>query len=134
VVIKLWDWRRLVVPTNYFLENIFQNWSREQDNNLIGVVYLFVDFTLPVDKVREELNSILSSNPLWDGTVGTITVNDLQPQVMQLRVLASAKNADDVSKLRNEIREKLMSFIVTHYPNSLPQGRSINIEKAPLEP
>jgi small-conductance mechanosensitive channel len=133
VVVKLWDWRRLVVPTNYFLENIFQNWSREQDNNLIGVVYLFVDFTLPVDKVREELNSILSSNPLWDGTVGTITVNDLQPQVMQLRVLASAKNADDVSKLRNEIREKLMSYIVAHYPNSLPQGRSINIEKAPLE-
>jgi small-conductance mechanosensitive channel len=129
VVVKLWDWRRLVVPTNYFLENMFQNWSRDHDNNLIGTVYLFVDFTLPVQKIREELISILNNSPLWDGRVGNITVNDLQAQVMQLRVLASAKNADDVSQLRNEIREKLITYIVTYHPNSLPQGRSINLEK-----
>lgn len=126
VVVKLWDWRRLVVPTNYFLENIFQNWSREQDNNLIGVVFLFVDFSLPVQKVREELNVILTQSPLWDGRVGTLSVSDLQPLVMQLRVLASAKNAEDVSNLKNEIREKLISYIVSNYPNSLPQGRSMS--------
>ncbi|MFW6289124.1 MAG: mechanosensitive ion channel family protein, partial [Spirochaetota bacterium] len=28
VVVKLWDWRRLVVPINHFLENVFQNWTR----------------------------------------------------------------------------------------------------------
>lgn len=131
VVVKLWDWRRLVVPTNYFLENIFQNWSREQDSNLIGSIYLFVDFTLPLQKVREELTAILNSSPLWDGKVGNITVNDLQAQVMQLRVLASARNADEMSKLRNEIREQLITYIVTHYPNALPQGRSSNVGLAP---
>lgn len=128
VVVKLWDWRRLVVPTNYFLENIFQNWSREQNNNLIGVVTLFVDFTLPVAKIREELYSILNNTPLWDGNVGKITVNDLRQQVMQLQILASAKNADEVSQLRNTIREKLITYIVTHYPNSLPQGRNVSLE------
>lgn len=124
VVVKLWDWRRLVVPTNYFLENVFQNWSRDKSNNLIGTVFLFVDFTLPVDQLREELNKILSNSPLWDGKVGNITVSDLQAQVMQLRVLASAKNADDVSGLRNEVREKLIGYIVAHYPESLPKSRS----------
>lgn len=131
VVVKLWDWRRLVVPTNYFLENVFQNWSRDQDNNLIGTVFLYVDFTLPVEQVRKELNSILSNSSLWDGNVGKINVNDLQPQVMQLRILASAKNADEVSELRNEIREKLMQFIVTHYPEALPKVRNMTLERTP---
>ena len=27
VVIKVWDWRRLVVPLSYFLEKPFQNWT-----------------------------------------------------------------------------------------------------------
>jgi hypothetical protein len=29
VVIKVWDWRRLVVPLSYFLERPFQNWTLE---------------------------------------------------------------------------------------------------------
>lgn len=129
VVIKLWDWRRLVVPTNYFLENIFQNWSRDQDNNLIGIVTLYTDFTLPVARIREELKAILSSSPLWDEKVGNLTVSDLQQQVMQLRVLASAKNAKDVSALKNEIREKLIHFITIYYPDSLPRTRSYSVDR-----
>lgn len=128
VVVKLWDWRRLVVPTNYFLENIFQNWSRDHQNNLIGTVILYADFTLPVGRVREELNTILSQSPLWDGKVGNLTVSDLQPQVMQLRVLASAKNADAVSGLKNDIREQLIHFIITHFPQCLPKSRSASAE------
>lgn len=124
VVVKLWDWRRLVVPTNYFLDNIFQNWSRDKNSNLIGTVFLYADFTLPLESLREELNTILKNSPLWDGKVGNVTVSDLQAQVMQLRVLASAKNADEVSGLRNELREKLIHFIVTHHPESLPRSRS----------
>ncbi len=121
VVVKLWDWRRLIVPTSYFLENVFQNWSRDKNNNLIGTVFLYVDFTLPVDKLREELNSILNNSPLWDRNIGSIAVSELQARMMQLQVLASAKNADDVSVLRNQIREKLIHYIVHNYPESLPK-------------
>lgn len=121
VVVRLWDWRRLVVPTNYFLDHIFQNWSRTKNSNLIGTFFLYVHFTLPVPKLREELNNILSTSPLWDGQVSNIIVSDLQAQVMQLQVLASAKNADDMSRLRNELREKLIQFIVAFYPESLPK-------------
>ncbi len=29
VVLKLWDWRRLILPLSYFMEKPFQNWTRE---------------------------------------------------------------------------------------------------------
>ncbi len=125
VIVKLWDWRRLVVPTNYFLENSFQNWSREQTTNLIGSVFLYVDFTLPVSALRDELNNILTHSSFWDGTIGNLTVSDLQAQVMQLKILASAKNAGDVGNLCNEIREKLINYIVKNYPECLPRVRHI---------
>ena len=30
VVIRIWDWRRLIVPLRYFIETPFQNWTRER--------------------------------------------------------------------------------------------------------
>lgn len=82
VVIKLWDWRRLVVPANYFLEKPFQNWSREQTTNLIGTTYLYVDYILPVDAVRQELTRILQECPLWDRKVNSIQVSDAKEYTM----------------------------------------------------
>lgn len=29
VVVRLWDWRRLVLPLTYFIQKPFQNWTRE---------------------------------------------------------------------------------------------------------
>ena len=124
VIIKLWDWRRLIVPTNYFLEQSFENWSKEESNNLIGTVYIYVDYTLPVSKLREELKKILSVSPLWDGNINAIQVSDLQDRVMQLRVLGSADSPAKAWDLRCEIREKLIGFINEFYPQSLPMSRS----------
>ncbi|WP_419419567.1 mechanosensitive ion channel family protein [Legionella sp. D16C41] len=124
VIIKLWDWRRLVVPTNYFLENSFQNWSREASNNLIGTVYLYVDFTLPVDELRTELKQVLTNSALWDGKVCSIQVSDVQDRVMELRILSSARTPSDAWDLRCEVREKLVDFIVKHHPTSLPVTRT----------
>lgn len=129
VVIKLWDWRRLIVPTNYFLEKSFQNWSRQQDNGLIGSIFLYVDFTLSVAKLRAKLHEILESSNLWDRKVANLQVTDLREQVMQIRILASAKNPDDSSNLQSEIREKIIAYIVTHSPESLPMSRSNNFTK-----
>lgn len=38
VVIKLWDWRRMVVPLSYFIEKPFQNWTRET-SAIIGAMF-----------------------------------------------------------------------------------------------
>jgi small-conductance mechanosensitive channel len=64
VVIKIWDWRRMVVPLSYFLEKPFQNWTR-QTTDLIGSVMLWVDYTVPVTphsrearRARESLEAV----------------------------------------------------------------------------
>ena len=35
VVVRLWDWRSMIVPLSYFIEKPFQNWTRES-SALIG--------------------------------------------------------------------------------------------------
>lgn len=126
VIVRLWDLRRLSVPTNYFLEKPFQNWSRNETNNLIGSITLYVDFTLPIAKLRAKVEEVLKASPLWDGKTCKVQVYDLREQVMQLRILASARNADDLSSLRCDIREKIITYIVENFPNALPITRSIN--------
>src|SRR5204863_4483302 len=48
VVVKTWDERRLILPTSYFLDNPFQNWTRHEAR-VIGTVLLYLDYTVPVD-------------------------------------------------------------------------------------
>lgn len=127
VVVKLWDWRRLVVPTTYFLEKPFQNLSREQSNNLIGTVYLYVDYTLPVSVIREEFLGILKNSSLWDGDVANIQVSDAKERTMELRIIASAKSSSATWDLRCEIREKLIDFLVKKFPQCFPVDRTTSI-------
>ena len=55
VVVRLWDWRRMVLPLSYFIEHPFQNWTRH-DATLIGTVMLYVDYAAPV--VQEAINRL----------------------------------------------------------------------------
>lgn len=123
VVIQIWDWRRMIVPLSYFLQTPFQNWTR-MSAELIGTVLLWVDFTVPVERVREELNEIVKSSKLWDGRVVNLQVTDASDHSLQLRALASARNSQDVWDLRCEIREKLIGFLQEHYPQALPKQRA----------
>ncbi|MEL7145154.1 MAG: mechanosensitive ion channel domain-containing protein, partial [Bacteroidota bacterium] len=54
VVIRLWDKRRLVLPSTYFLEKPFQNWTRT-NADIIGTVFLYTDYSIPFDALRTEL-------------------------------------------------------------------------------
>lgn len=126
VVIKLWDWRRLIVPTNYFLEKPFENWSRDPNYHLIGVVNLSVDFTLPVAELRNALNEFLKLSQYWDKRVGSLEVSDLKERVMELKILASASNPTNAANLQSELREQVVDFIVKKYPQCLPITRSLS--------
>jgi small-conductance mechanosensitive channel len=66
VVLRLWDWRRLIVPLSYFIEQPFQNWTRE-NSALIGSVFLYVDFTVKVEELRAKFEEIVRGSKLWDG-------------------------------------------------------------------
>ena len=123
VVIQIWDWRRMIVPLSYFLQTPFQNWTRNSAE-LIGEVLLWLDYTVPVDRLREKLSKIVKESKLWDGRVVNLQVTDASDRSIQLRALASARNSQDVWDLRCEIREKLIGFLQEHYPGALPKQRA----------
>jgi len=122
VVVKVWDRRRLVVPTTYFIDNIFQNWTRKS-SFILGTVFLYTDYTISVDAVREELDRLLEDNKLWDGKVKVVQVTDASEKSMELRILVSADDSPTAWELRVFLREKLIKFIQENYPESLPRSR-----------
>lgn len=122
VVIKLWDLRRLVVPINYFIEKPFQNWTRNS-SDLIGVIMLYVDYSIPIEEIRNKFYEIVESSPLWNGKVKALQVTDAKEHTIELRMLASAPDAGKAFDLRCQIREKIITFIREKYPQCLPRMR-----------
>ncbi|HYS47420.1 MAG TPA: mechanosensitive ion channel domain-containing protein [Xanthobacteraceae bacterium] len=123
VVIRLWDWRRMVVPLSYFIEKPFQNWTR-QTASLIGSVLIHVDYTVPVGRVREKLSEIVSQSKLWDCQVVNLQVTDAKEGTIELRALVSAASAPAAWDLRCEVREKLIAFLQQEFPRALPRRRT----------
>ena len=123
VVVKLWDLRRLVVPISQFIEKPFQNWTRNS-TDLLGAVALQVDYGTPVNELREELLRIVNESPLWDRKVAGMQVVDAGERSMTIRALVSASNSTAAWDLRCEVREKLVAFLTSHHPQSLPRMRA----------
>lgn len=123
VVIKIWDWRRLVLPLSYFIEHPFQNWTRETAS-LIGTVFIYTDFTMPVHVVREKVQEIASGSKLWDRQVMDVAVTDFRERVMEIRILVSARNSGDTFTLRCVVREQLIAFLQENYRQCLPLTRA----------
>jgi len=128
VVVKLWDWRRLVVPLSYFMEKPFQNWTRET-SSLIGTVLIYTDYTVPVARLREQLNEIVAQSKLWDRQVVNLQVTDARDQTVELRMLVSARNSSEAFDLRCEVREKMIDFLQREYPQVLPRVRQENFAR-----
>src|SRR5262249_27696485 len=123
VVVRLWDWRRLIVPLSYFIEKPFQNWTRE-GAALIGSVLLYLDYTAPIDLIRAKAAEIAQRSQLWDRKVINVQVTDAREHTIEVRVLASASSAPAAWNLRCELREKLIEFLRTEHPDSLPRARA----------
>jgi small-conductance mechanosensitive channel len=122
VVVRIWDQRRLVVPITYFIEKPFQNWTRTSAE-MLGTVYLYADYTLPVQEIRQELQRILEDTPLWDRRVSVLQVTDAKEHTLELRALMSAQDSSTAWTLRCHVREKLIEFMQHKFPQNLPQLR-----------
>jgi small-conductance mechanosensitive channel len=139
VVVRIWDLRRLVVPITFFIEQPFQNWTRSSAD-ILGTVFLYVDYTVPLDALRAELTRILTTSRHWDGKVNVLQVTDAKEHTLEIRALASAADASLAWDLRCEIREKLVVFVQQKYPDSLPrlraslEGRLPGVESAGASP
>ena len=123
VVVRLWDWRRMIVPLSYFIETPFQNWTRE-GAALIGSVFLYTDFALPIPALRAKLEEVAKQSTLWDGKVVNLQVTDFKESTMGIRMLVSSNNSAKTFDLRCEVREKIITFLQAEYPQALPRLRA----------
>lgn len=122
VVLAIWDERRLIIPLQWFIENPFQNWTRTS-SQILGTVFLFADYRLPLDPLRAELDRILKTAPEWDRRVSVLQLTDVTERTIQIRVLVSARSSGLAFDLRCRVREALVTFIQREYPDCLPQVR-----------
>lgn len=122
VVVAIWDKRRLIVPTPYFIDKPFQNWTKNSAD-ILGTVFLYVDYNVPFDKLREELTRVLNETDLWDGKVNVLQVTDSKPNHVEVRALMSAKDSPTAWDLRVHVREKLIVYLQENYPDSIARTR-----------
>ncbi|MCK3683765.1 mechanosensitive ion channel domain-containing protein [Maribellus sp. YY47] len=122
VVVHIWDKRRLIVPTTYFFEKPFQNWTRTTAE-ILGTVFIYTDYKVSFEALREELTRLLESTPLWDKKVNVLQVTDAKPNGVEVRALMSARDSSTAWDLRVFVREKLIEFLQKNYPESLPKTR-----------
>src|SRR5215472_3040725 len=122
VVVRIWDLRRLVLPLSYFLDHLFQNWTRTEAD-LLGSTILDMDYTAPIEELRQELKRICESTKLWAGKVSVLQVSDATSHTIQLRALMDARNSSDAWDLRCLVREKLIEYMQKNHPESLPRYR-----------
>lgn len=123
VVVRIWDLRRMVVPLSYFIEKPFQNWTRNS-SDLLGTVFLYTDYTLPVAEMRAEYQRILDSSPLWDKKVAVVQVTDCKERTMEVRFLMSAANSSEAFELRCYVRERLIHYLQENHPHALSRIRA----------
>ncbi|WP_375257315.1 mechanosensitive ion channel family protein [Citreimonas sp.] len=122
VVVRIWDWRRMVVPLSYFIEKPFQNWTRDSAS-IIGSVYWYLDYTVPMDAMRAKLEEVVQASPHWDGKVSVLQVVDTDKDTVALRALMSARTSPQAWDLRCEVREKMIVWLQGAHPEALPRLR-----------
>ncbi|WP_332748760.1 mechanosensitive ion channel family protein [Hydrogenophaga sp.] len=123
VVVRIWDQRRLIVPLQYWIEKPFQNWTRST-SELIGTVFLWVDYRMPLAPLRAELQRLCEASVHWDKRLAMIQVTEAGPHAMQLRCLVTSASAPAGWDLRCEVREGLLDFMQREYVHFLPRQRA----------
>lgn len=130
LTVRTWDERRITMPVSYFTSKPFENWSRG-GAQMTGIVYWHLDHTAPVEAMRAKLRDILRECPAWDGRACDLSVTDATPSTMEVRALVTAKDADDVWKVRVMVRERMIRWLTEEHPYALPR---VNTADAALPP
>ena len=119
----------MILPIAYFLEKPFQNWTH-QSASLIGSVFFYLDYRVPVTALRQQLEQVVKETPLWDGNVVNLQVSDIKDQSVEIRMLVSGRNAPQTWDLRCFVRERMLDYLQEVWPDMLPRIR-VTLEPAP---
>jgi len=123
VVLKIWDERRLIIPLQWFIEHPFQNWTRNSAS-IIGTVFLWVDYRMPLEPLRAEAQRACEASPDWDKRLCKLQVTEAGESAIQLRLLLTSTSSGRNWDLRCSVREALVDFMQRTYPQYLPVTRA----------
>ena len=129
VVVRIWDDRRLVVPSTHFTTTPFENWTRT-GSELLGSVELGLDWRVSPAAMRSRLAEILDGTPLWDRRVSVLQVADAVGGLVRVRILVSAADAGSLFDLRNYVREQLVEWVQLESPGAMPRTRVVMVDRA----
>ncbi|GAA4285982.1 mechanosensitive ion channel family protein [Georgenia daeguensis] len=122
VVVRLWDDRRMIMPSTYFTSTPFENWTRRAPA-LLGTVNIDLDWRVPVPAMRAELERLLRGTDMWDRRVGVLQVEDATNGMIRIRALVSGKDAPTLTDLKYYVRENLVDWVQTNAPYAVPRQR-----------
>ena len=123
VVVRTWDQRRLVVPTSKFLDDTFENWTRN-GAELLGPAMLQLDPMAEIPPLRAEFERLVTAHPLWDKRKMEFKVTDMAKDYIEVRMVVSAANSGDLFNVRADVREGILAFIREHQPQAIARARS----------
>lgn len=126
VVVRLWDDRRLVLPTARFVTEPFENWTKES-SAVTGTVTIWLDHSADIDDIRAFVHDAARRSPLWDGRAVVVQVVDLGERAVQVRALVTASDAGSLWDLRCDLREQLLDHLQQR-PGALPVVRIEDVE------
>jgi small-conductance mechanosensitive channel len=133
VVVHVWDDRRLVVPSTYFTQNPFENWTRSS-SKLLGEVDFDVDWQVNTAGMRDQLAVILKATSNWDGRTQVLQVTDAVGGYVHIRILVSAADSPTLFDLRCYVREAMVDWIQQQSPQTMPRQRVTVGDEPPKPP
>lgn len=122
VVVRIWDERRLVLPSTYFTTTPFTNWTRSS-SDITGTVYVDLDWTVPLDELRAHFEEFLSTRPEWDGRGASVAVTDATGGNVQVRFVVTAADSGSLWNLRCAVREEVVRWAQSRAGVALPRTR-----------
>lgn len=122
VVVSSWDGRRWLVPSTVFISKTFENWTRTEPE-LMGTVEFDLDWLVPVEAMRIQLQRIVRASDLWDGRRVSLQVLDATGGHVRIRAVVSAATSGDLWDLRCFVREELIAWIQREAAYALPRTR-----------
>ncbi len=122
VVVASWDGRRWIVPSTVFISKTFENWTRSSPK-LLGTVEFDLDWLVPVEAARVELQRIVRRSDLWDGRTVSMQVTEATGGYVKVRATVSAATSGDLWDLRCYVREELITWLQQRAVYALPRTR-----------
>ena len=122
VVVLAADGRRILLPSKYFTENPFTNWSR-RDERQTAQINFDLDWRAPIAAMRAQLAKFVASSSTWDGREAALSVVDAQNSLIRVRLTVSAANSVDAFKLQCHVREEMVNWLQKEAPYALPRRR-----------